>query len=55
MTPARGRYEEFGAPPWMALLLALLLAVAVGPSLAHLHTQAPVHHATTQVVRSNIP
>jgi hypothetical protein len=37
----QGRLEEFGATPWTAVLLAILLAV--GASAFHAGTAAPSH------------
>ncbi len=39
----QGRLEEFGAAPWTAVLLAILLALGVGASAFHAGTAAPSH------------
>jgi len=40
MEAMNGRYEEFGAPPWSGIVLALLVGLALVGPLAHARQSA---------------
>ncbi len=54
-----GRHEEFGAPPWTAVLAALALTVAVASPLLHHdaapHAQPPAPRIAAQIAHGATP
>lgn len=53
MKETKARQEEFGAPAWAAMVLAVVLALAVGGPLLHPTAAAPATTSTAQVTSSS--
>lgn len=49
------REEEFGSPSWVAVVLAVVVAMALAGPFLHANSSPPVHATAPRVTMARVP
>lgn len=55
MQAQQAREEEFGSPSWVAVVLAVALAMAVASPFLHATSNPPAHATAPRVTIAHVP